>query len=628
VSARRVTLLVALLGAHTVLLACAAPRVHADDARGPRYKDRAQPIDARVDDLLRRMTLEEKVAQMEGISPGRGLDSLLAGDDTATYGRPGARLSFGAITGIGGGAPGATRPGPRARAELANRIQRYFVERTRLGIPIIIVDEALHGLVAQGATNYPTAIALSSTWDTTLVHQVFGEIGLEAGLSGTDLVLAPVLDLAQDPRWGRVEETYGEDPYLNARMGVAAITGLQGGTSGTTDRRHVGATTKHFAGHGVPEGGRNVGPVHVSEHELREMHLRPFDAAIHEARAMAVMPAYHEILGVPVHASPFMLTQLLRDEWRFPGITVSDFFGVRYNYDTHRVARDTTEAARLAAVAGVDIDMPRLESYQRLAALVRAGRLPEATIDRAVRRVLRAKFAMRLFDDPYVDAAEAERTVANAAHVATARRVGAAAITLLKNEGGLLPLDPVRMRSVAVIGPHADLAESGNYAGVPASRVTPLGAIRERLGAGRVIHAEGIRLLAAGSRGGGGGAAGPVGGGSARITDDSTNRRLIREAVDSARRADVVVLALGTTARMMHEAWQGNAATTTISSCVACRTSSSTPSAPRASRSSCYCSAAGRSPSRTSTRACRRSSTAGIWARRRGMPWPTCCSVT
>lgn len=542
-----------------VLAGCVAPFGQSRGTAAPRYKDPTQPIDARVEDLLSRMTLDEKVAQMEGLSPGRALDSILAGGDVATYGPADARLSFGAITGIGGGSPGATANAPRARAELVNRIQRYFLERTRLGIPIIVVDEALHGLAGQGATNYPTPPVLSSTWDTALVHQVFSEIGEEAGLSGTDLVLAPVLDLAQDPRWGRVEETYGEDPWLNSRMGVAAITGFQGGTSGITGRHHVGATTKHFAGHGAPEGGRNVGPVHMSEHELRELHLRPFDAAIREANVMAVMPAYHEVLGIPVHANPFMLTQVLRDEWQFAGITVSDFFGVRYNYDTHRVARDTTEAARLAAVAGVDIDMPRLESYQRLSTLVRNGQLPVAIIDRAVRRVLRAKFAMRLFDEPYVDPAETQRSVASAAHLATARRVGAAGITLLKNEGALLPLDPTRIRTIAVIGPHADFAERGNYAGTPSSSVTPLAAIRERLGSGtRVVSAEGIRLLAVGSRGGGGGAAGPVGGGRPRITDDSTNRRLIREAVDSARSADVVVLALGATARMMHEAWGGN----------------------------------------------------------------------
>jgi beta-glucosidase len=521
------------------------------------YRDSLKPLDARVEDLLARMTLEEKVAQMEGLSPGRSLDSLLAGGDTTHYGPAGRRLGFGAITGLGFGGP--ARGGPRARAELANRVQHYFVERTRLGIPVIIVDEALHGLAAQGATNYPTPPALSSTFDVKLVHQLFSEIGLEAGSVGTDLVLAPVLDLAQDPRWGRAEETYGEDPYLNSRMGVAAITGFQGDTPPFIDRQHVAATTKHFAGHGVPEGGRNIGPVHVSEHELRDLHLRPFEAAVHEAGVMAVMPAYHEVLGVPVHASPFMLTEILRNEWGFEGITVSDFFGVRYNLDTHRVARDTATAARLAANAGVDIDMPRLESYQYLVAEVRAGRLNEAVVDRAVRHVLRAKFAMRLFDRPYVDAASAERIVASAEHLATARRAGAEAITLLKNEGGLLPLDPAKVRRIAIIGPHANFAERGNYSGMPSSSVTPVAALRERLGNGaQVLYAEGVRLIDPNSRGGSGGAAGPVGGGGVRLTDDSINARLIRAAIDTANKADVVVLALGTTARMMHEAWRGN----------------------------------------------------------------------
>jgi beta-glucosidase len=510
----------------------------------PAYRDSTLPLDDRLADLLRRMTLEEKVAQMEAIMPGRGLDSLLEGGDTADYGPAGARLGFGAVTGIGF----LARGGPRAHAELANRLQRYFVERTRLGIPILVTDEALHGLVAAGATNYPTPLALSSTWDTALVHRVFSEVGLEAGSEGTDLVLAPVLDLAQDPRWGRTEETYGEDPYLNSRMGVAAIEGLQGDRAPFIDRRHVAATTKHFAGHGAPEGGRNIGPPHLSEHELREFHLRPFEAAVREAGVTAVMPAYHELFGVPVHASPFMLTEILRNEWGFRGIVVSDFFGIRYTYDTHRAARDTTEAARLAVVAGVDIDMPRLESYRRLVALVRSGRLDEALIDRAVRRILRAKFALGLFEHPYVDADAVDSLVATAAHLATARRAGDEAITLLRNEGGLLPLDTSRYRTIALIGPHADYAERGNYAGFPASSVTPLGALRQRLGsAARVLYAEGVELTPRG-----------FGMGPARLAADSTNERLIREAADSARKADLVVLALGATARMMHEAWPGN----------------------------------------------------------------------
>ncbi len=535
----------ALLAA--LLAACVPARPTGVPPAQPPYRDSTLPLDARVEDLLRRMSLEEKVAQMEAVALGRDLDSLLGGGDTAAYGPPGARLGFGALTGIGF----AARGGPRAHAELANRIQRYFVEQGRLGIPVLVTEEALHGLMAQGATNYPTPLALSSTWDPALVHQVFTEVGLEAGSQGTDLVLAPVLDLAQDPRWGRAEETYGEDPYLNGRMGVAAITGLQGDSPPFIDRRHVAATTKHFAGHGAPEGGRNVGPAHLSEHELRELHLRPFEAAVREAGVTAVMPAYHELFGVPVHASPFLLTRILREEWGFRGIVVSDFFGVRYTLDTHRAARDTADAARLAVRAGVDVDLPRLESYRYLAGLVRAGRLDGALIDRAVRRVLRTKFALGLFEHPYVDAAEAERVTAGPEHLATARRAGAAAIVLLKNDGGLLPLDPGARRTIALIGPHADHAERGNYTAFPGpgvAGVTPLAAVRERVGSGtRVIHAEGTRLLRRGAP------FGPV-----ALADDTLNQRLIREAVDTARQADVVVLALGATARMMHESWPGN----------------------------------------------------------------------
>jgi len=543
-SARRFkSLRTAMLGAATLGALQAAPPAAAQQ---PLYKDPNQSVDARVEDLLGRMTLEEKVAQMEAVTAWGGLDSLLNFGDTARYGPRNARLSFGAINGVGF-LPGG---GPRQKAELANRIQRYFTEETRLGVPIIITDEALHGHVASGATNYPTPPALASTFDVDLIHQMFTEVGTEVGVQGTDLVLAPVLDLAQDPRWGRTEETYGEDPYLASRMAVAAITGLQGDDAPHTGRRHTAATTKHFAGHGAPEGGRNIGPPHMSEHELRDIHLRTFEAAVKEAGAMSVMPAYHEILGVPVHASPFMLTQVLRNEWGFQGIVVSDFFAIRNLWDTHFIARDTAEAGLLAATAGVDIDMPQLETYAYLTALVRSGQLDEAVIDRSVRRVLRTKFNMGLFEDPYVDPAEAERIVANPDHLATARRVGGEAITLLKNDGGVLPLDRASLRTIALIGPHADYAERGNYSARPASSVTLLGALRERLGAGtRILYAEGARLPKSDS---------PFMAGPAPLPDDTTSRRLIREAVDVARQADVVVLALGATARMMHEAWPGN----------------------------------------------------------------------
>ncbi|HET8655676.1 MAG TPA: glycoside hydrolase family 3 N-terminal domain-containing protein [Longimicrobiaceae bacterium] len=530
-----------------------APRIAVAQAV-PLYRDARAPVDARVSDLLARMTLEEKVAQLEAISLGRDLDSLEAGGRPDRYGPPGARLGFGAVTGLGF----AGRGGPAARAEVANRVQRYFVEETRLGIPVLITDEALHGVVAQGATNYPTPLALASTFDTALVHRVFGEIGLEAALVGSNLVLSPVLDLAQDPRWGRTEETYGEDPYLNSRMGVAAITGYQGATAPFIDRRHVAATTKHFAGHGTPEGGRNIGPVHMSEVELRNYPLRPFEAAVREAHVAAVMPEYNEVLDVPAHANPFLLTTVLRDEWGFQGLVVSDFFGVRYLFDTHRVARDSAEAARLAVTAGVDIDMPELASYRNLVSLVRQGRLDEAVIDRSVRRVLRMKFLLGLFDHPYVDPAEAERVVGSEEHLATARRVAGEGMVLLKNEGGTLPLDPARIRTIALIGPHSDFAERGNYSGMPASTVTPLEAVRERLGGGaRVLHAEGVRLLQTGGGARAGAVAIPGQRGASRLAPDSTNRRLIAEAVGVAKQADVVVLALGATAGMMREAWPG-----------------------------------------------------------------------
>jgi beta-glucosidase-like glycosyl hydrolase len=379
----------------------------------PSYRNPNLPIDQRVADLLGRMTLAEKLAQMS-IFPGNiaeDVDSLL--DEAGQLDVPRALAAW--PHGVGAiGRLGLHRsPGDTAR--LYNEIQQTLLEQTRLGIPALFVDEALHGLMAQGSASFPQAIALASTWDPDLVQEVFAAAAAEMRARGGNYALTPVLDLARDPRWGRTEETYGEDPHLAATIGVAAVRGLQGdGLPIAPDR--VLATAKHFAVHGQPEAGCNGGPTNFAQRDIREVFLHPFQAAVVEAGVQSVMASYNEIDGVPVHANRWLLHDVLRGEWSFQGLVTSDGNGISQLVSEHHVAADTAEAARLALLAGVDFELD--EAFPTLLGQVQAGLVPEAAIDQAVGRVLRAKFLLGLFEQPYADPDHAERITNCAAHQA------------------------------------------------------------------------------------------------------------------------------------------------------------------------------------------------------------------
>src|SRR6266540_3539013 len=294
--------------------------------------------------------------------------------------------------------------GARAEAEYTNAIQRWVKEHTRLAIPVLFHEEALHGLEAAQATSFPQAIALASTWNPELVERVFAAAAAEARARGVHQVLAPVVDVARDPRWGRIEETYGEDPYLAARMGVAAVRGFQG-TGAAVGHSNVLATLKHMTGHGQPESGTNVGPAPYGERTLRDVFLYPFEVAIKEAGARSVMPSYNEVDGIPSHANRWLLHDVLRGEWGFDGVVVSDWFGIVQLGEVHHVAADPAEAARRALAATVDIELPDVQAYGTLVDQVRqgGGHVAEAAVDTAVRRLLRAKFELGLFENPFVD---------------------------------------------------------------------------------------------------------------------------------------------------------------------------------------------------------------------------------
>jgi len=518
----------------------------------PLYRDPARTPDERAADLLSRMTLDEKVAQMLCVWQKKP-ETLVDGQGRFDLAK--ARASFGHGHGLGQvGRPSDAGGGRTARemAELTNAIQRFFVEDSRLGIPVIFHEECLHGHAAPEGTSFPQPIGLAATFDPSLVERLYAMTAAEARARGTHQALTPVVDVAREPRWGRVEETFGEDPFLVARMGVAAVRGFQGDAT-FPGKQHVIATMKHFAAHGQPESGTNCAPADVSMRVLRDVFLAPFKAAIVEGGALSVMPSYNEIDGVPSHANRWLIRDVLRGEWGFRGFTVSDYFAIREMNDRpglfgHHVARDGKDAARLAVLAGVDIELPDPDCYPHLLELVREGTLPESVIDERVRPMLRAKFQLGLFEDPYVDPREAERAVREPSHRELALEAAAKTITLLKNERGVLPLDPARIKTVAVIGPNADRVMLGGYSGVPLHSSTVLQGIRERMPGVEVLYHEGCQITIGGS----------WTEDEVKPSDAGEDRKNIREAAAVASRADVVILAIGDNEQTSREAWARN----------------------------------------------------------------------
>ena len=435
-------------------------------------------IERRVDAILDRMTLEEMVAQLGSANA----DELL--DDEGTLDRDAVdeHLSngIGHLTRIGG--EGGLSP--RDAAERTNELQTYLREETRLGIPAIPHEECLSGYMGPEGTTFPQGIGLASTWNPALVEEVTSTIRGELEAIGTTHALSPVLDVARDLRWGRVEETFGEDPYLVASMACGYVQGLQGDGDGVT------ATLKHFAGHGAGEGGKNRSSVNLGRRELRETHMFPFEAAIRTANAESVMNAYHDVDGVPAASDDWLLTDVLRGEWGFDGTVVSDYYSVEFLRSEHGVAVDEREAGITALEAGVDVELPATDCYgDHLVAAVEAGELAAETVERAARRVLRAKARKGLLDDPLVDADAAPDSFGTSEARALTTRAAWESMTLLKNDDDLLPLADEETDSIAVVGPKADDGQEllGDYAypahypeeEVEFDATTPLDAVRE-----------------------------------------------------------------------------------------------------------------------------------------------------
>jgi beta-glucosidase len=526
-----------LLCLATALLASTA--IQAQNAT-PDYRNPRLPIEQRVADLLGRMTLEEKCAELYP-----ALNRQIV-DPTGQFTNETAAKTFRQLFDVN------SKLSTHDGAVLRNAAQRYLVEKTRLGIPTIFEGEALHGFMSYGATSFPQALALASTWDPALVHDVFTAAADEMASAGVEQAFTPVLDLARDPRWGRTEETYGEDPYLGAHIGVAAIEGMQG-PNYLIDRHHVSATAKHFAAHGEPEGGTNTAPANYSERVLRESFFVAFRAAIEEAHAGSVMASYNEIDGIPSHVNTWLLQNVLRQEWGFKGYVTSDGNGLQMLVETHHIAANFADAARQALAAGIDYDLSSGAVYRTLLAQVQAGVVPESQIDRAVSDILYTKFRLGLFENPYVDPEYARQITNSPEHRALAEKTAEKAVILLKNENNLLPLDLTKLKTIAVIGPNAADVHLGGYSREPAHGVSILDGIRERVGTtAKVVYAEGSRITE-GKQGWSAWYSLAV-----KLPDRESQLKRIQEAVEVARTADVAIVVVGENEMTNREAWAEN----------------------------------------------------------------------
>src|SRR5215471_10078810 len=408
------------------------------------YRDPNASVEERVEDLLTIMTLDEKLAQLSCLWSTAFVSTGTFDPDTVAGLMP---HGIGQVTRIGA----STGLHPRDSAAFMNAIQQIAVKQTRLGIPVMVHEESTGGFCHRDATVFPQGLGLAATWDPALVKQVAEVIRTQMMAVGARHALAPVLDIARDPRWGRVEETYGEEPVLNGIIGTAYVRGLQGDDL----REGVAATGKHFLGYALSEGGRNWGPVQCGPRELREVFAEPFAAVIRDAGLATMMNSYASVDGLPCAGSPAILSQLLREELGFGGVVVADYSSVLMLKEYHHVAATKGEAARLALSAGLDMELPAVDCYGApLKAEIEAGRLPLEVIDTAVRRVLRLKFQLGLFEHPYVDAAAANGVFQTPEQRALARQAAAESTILLSNDG-VLPLAPT-VKRVAVIGPGAD----------------------------------------------------------------------------------------------------------------------------------------------------------------------------
>ena len=440
------------------------------DNGSPAYKDASRPVDKRVADLLNRMTLEEKVAQLDMLDASSILESSSV-LSTEKMDKVMKENTFGSVHDLY----------PESAA-LSNAIQKYVRENTRLGIPPILLEEALHGYQGVGGTTFPIPLGNASTWDTALMYRIGRVIGTETRAHGVHLVLGPNLDLAREPRWGRVEETFGEDVYLSSRMAVNLVKGIQG--TSLKDDDAVISEPKHFGVHGIPENGSNLSPVYIGEREARSTHLYVFEKAVREADAHGIMAAYHEIDGVPVAGNRWLLTDVLRKEWGFRGFVISDLGAIAMQYNKHFTAASEEDAIAASINAGLNMqfyDFTHEKFAESVISAVRKGKISGKTLDDAVGEILRIKFELGLFDNPYTDTTLVARRLHSPEHRALALEAARSSIVLLKNDNNTLPARK-DIRKIAIVGRLADVSSLGGYSPRGARGVTLVEALRKRFG--------------------------------------------------------------------------------------------------------------------------------------------------
>lgn len=498
------------------------------------YRDPSQPVEKRVVDLLGRMTVEEKVGQLRSsFAANPKINAAFLGDERKMDSLFGHGISM--INPDFDNTLGQS-------IDNRNATQSYLRNKTRLGIPAIFLDEAHHGLLAMQADVFPTSISLGCSWDTLLTQSIYRYVAAQARSRGTRMVLAPVIDVVRDPRWGRTGETFGEDPLLCGSMGAAVVRGLQSGG--------VAATLKHFTGHGESQGGVNQAPADFPERVLRQFHMEPFRLVVQRAQPAAIMPAYVEIDGVPAHANDWLLKDVLRKEWKYPGVVVSDWWAIDQLFNKHKIVSTRKEAALAAFNAGVTVDLPYGNNYAQLTGLVKEGKIAMKDLDEAVAFVLRLKFSLGLFDETKpVNLEEANSKINQAEGRRLALLAAGESLVLLKNAGNILPLDKTKVRKIAVIGPCAATNYTGDYSGVPVHNVSVLEGIRNRFT--NVVYAKGVDL----SRNGDtislnnyqytGRVQWPV---------HAANKAKIDSAVAIARDADVIICAVGENEQFSREA--------------------------------------------------------------------------
>jgi beta-glucosidase len=485
----------------------------------PIYKDPAASIKQRVADLISRMSLQDKVNQLHSN------DGIQKNFDRGVPKPDGLRSSVG----DGLGEVTSLELSVEDEIKIRNAVQKYLVEQTPLGIPVIFHGEACHGLAYNGSgqTSYPVPLGLASSWDEQLYHDVYTEVALEARTRGIQQVLAPVLDIARDPRWGRTDETMGEDGYLNGRLGIATVEAFQGSSDGTIDEQHVAVTLKHFVGHGQPQEGSNTAPANFPPRILLDEHALPFRMVIAAAKPAAVMISYNEIDSVPNHINAWLIQDVLRRQLGFAGLVVSDYSAIKDVCDNQHVARDHADAARKAMNAGMELEFPSEDTFGALPDLIRKGLVKEETINAAVARILSLKFRLGLFEHHILDVNRAKAPPRLQSTKDLALRAAQESIILLKNKNNVLPLDKTRYHTIAVIGPNADACNLGSYSGQPLYTVKLIDGIKEKVGsASQVVYARGCAI-------------------DPKRPNDPEDLKRIDEAVEVASKADLIILAIG-----------------------------------------------------------------------------------